>query len=383
MPQSIPAGLTRTHVLQALADLDAGLDHPFGQPTGYELLHEGKRYPPKAVVGLACRYSLGRVLLPEEFSGSEAPGQANFVLRKLGFTVVRKGESETVQDTDAARDWTDQEVRLIVADYFAMLEAELQGEPYKKSEHRKALIPLLSGRSDGSVEFKHQNISSVLIELGLPYVEGYKPRGNYQGLLATEVESFLVQHPGFLEQLAAAPTLNPSTIKQPPSLDLSQIIVDPPEKIIAPGRTDKPWLSRKGQKIDFAEKDATNRNLGKLGEEFVYVLERHRLRDAGRDDLASKVQWVAQTIGDGLGFDILSFDEADDSERMLEVKATVLGKFFPFYVTANEVRCSDDIPDQFHLFRVFNMGREPQIYILHGSLKILCQLEPILFRAVI
>ena len=328
-------------------------------------------------------YFLGRVLLPEEFSGGEAPGQANFVLRKLGFTVVRKGESETVQDTDAARDWTDQEVRLIVADYFAMLVAELQGEPYKKSEHRKALIPLLAGRSDGSVEFKHQNISSVLVELGLPYVEGYKPRGNYQGLLATEVESFLDQRPGFLEQLAAAPTLNPSTIKQPSSLDLSQIIVDPPEKIIAPSHTNKPWLSRKGQKIDFAEKDAANRRLAKIGEEFVYDLERHRLKDVGREDLASKVEWVAQTIGDGLGFDILSFDEADDSERMLEVKATVLGKFFPFCVTANEVRCSDDIPDKFHLFRVFNMGRQPQIYILHDSLKILCQLEPILFRAVI
>gem|GEM_PF-5870103 len=54
-----------------------------------------------------------------------------------------------------------------------------------------------------------------------------------------------------------------------------------------------------------------------------------------------------------------------------------------FYVTANEVCCSDDIPNQYHLFRVFNMRREPQIYILHGSLKILCQLEPILFRAVI
>jgi hypothetical protein len=35
MTQSIPAGLTRSHVLQALADLDAGVDHPFGQPTGY------------------------------------------------------------------------------------------------------------------------------------------------------------------------------------------------------------------------------------------------------------------------------------------------------------------------------------------------------------
>ena len=143
---------------------------------------------------------------------------------------------------------------------------------------------------------------------------------------------------------AAVPTLNPSSIHQAPSLDL-KIIVDPPEKIIAPSRTDKPWLSRKGQRIDSAEKDAADRRLAKLGEEFVYDLERHRLKEMGRDDLASKVQWVAQTIGDGLGFDILSFDDADDSERMLEVKATVLGKFFPFYVTANEVRCSDDIPD--------------------------------------
>ena len=130
MPQSIPAGLTRSHVLQALGDLDAGVVHSFGQPTGYVLVHEGKRYAPKAVIGLACGYSLGRVLMPEEFSGGEAPGQANFVLRKLGFTVVRKDES--VEETDSPRDWSEQEVRLIVADYFAMLEAELQGEPYKK-----------------------------------------------------------------------------------------------------------------------------------------------------------------------------------------------------------------------------------------------------------
>ena len=131
MPQSIPAGLTRTYVLQALADLNGGVDHPFGQPTGYELVHEGKKYPPKAVIGLAYRHLSGRMLNPDEFSGGKAPGQANFVLRKLGVTVLRKGEGEPVQDSDAARDWTDQEVRLIVADYFAMLEAELNPVNYK------------------------------------------------------------------------------------------------------------------------------------------------------------------------------------------------------------------------------------------------------------
>ncbi len=93
--------------------------------------------------------------------------------------------------------------------------------------------------------------------------------------------------------------------------------------------------------------------------------------------------WASRDIGDGLGFDILSHDESDETERMLEVKATGLGKFFPFYVTSNEVQCSEDIPTQYQLFRVFNLGREPRLYILHGSLREHCQLQPVLYRAVI
>src|SRR5262245_31636690 len=124
MLQSIPPGLTKEHVLRALSDLDAGIDHSFGEPTGYFLVRDGKRYAPKAVIGLACRYSIGRSLIPEEFSGGEAPGQANFVLRKLGFTVVKKSEDKD-QEAQIGKDWSEDEVRLIVADYFDMLDAEL------------------------------------------------------------------------------------------------------------------------------------------------------------------------------------------------------------------------------------------------------------------
>lgn len=90
MPKSIPEGLTQQHVLSALADLDVGISHPFGSPTGYELLHDGKRYAPKAVIGLAFKHLNGQMLAHGEFSGGEAPGQANFVLRDLGFDVVAK-----------------------------------------------------------------------------------------------------------------------------------------------------------------------------------------------------------------------------------------------------------------------------------------------------
>jgi hypothetical protein len=87
----------------------------------------------------------------------------------------------------SSTDWSREEVALIVADYFSMPHSELLDQPYSKRDHRRALSPLLNERSKGSIEFKHQNISAVMVELGLPYIEGYKPRGNFQALLADGV----------------------------------------------------------------------------------------------------------------------------------------------------------------------------------------------------
>ncbi|MHB0958289.1 MAG: DUF6884 domain-containing protein [Pirellulaceae bacterium] len=92
MPHSIPKGLTREHILKALADLDAGIEHPFGDPTQFQLVDRGKRYAPKAVIGIAFRHLTGEILHHSKFSGGEAPGQANYELRRLGFEVESKVE---------------------------------------------------------------------------------------------------------------------------------------------------------------------------------------------------------------------------------------------------------------------------------------------------
>lgn len=383
MPQSIPSVLIRDHVLKALADLKAGASHPFGSPTGYELVFEGQRFAPKAVIGIAHQHAKGRMLQPDEFSGGESPGQANFVLRRLGFDVVKKGEEAEVE-TDAettSKNWTEDEVSVVVADYFEMLKLDLNGSSYNKTERRRAILPMLNARSNGSVEFKHANISAVLLELGMPYIDGYKPRGNYQALLMQTVEDHLERNPTLSETLQAAPVINPAAKAQSPTIDLEQVIEAPPVQIIQPRRSGKSWVTRRGRRIDFAEVDARNRFLAKQGEEFVVQVEKHRLLQLGRDDLARRVDWVAQTIGDGLGFDVLSFDDTTDAERFLEVKTTGLGKFFPFYVTINEVDCSEDVPDKYHLYRVFDFAKDPRLYILHGSLRQRCVLEPTQFRA--
>ena len=88
--------MTAEDVRRAIEDLDAGVDHPFGESTDFDVLFDGKRYPPKAVVGLAAKYALGAELAPQDFSGGEAPGAANPFLRTLGFEVVTKVDSAEV-----------------------------------------------------------------------------------------------------------------------------------------------------------------------------------------------------------------------------------------------------------------------------------------------
>ena len=91
--------------------------------------------------------------------------------------------------------------------------------------------------------------------------------------------------------------------------------------------------------------------------------------------------WVSESWGDGVGFDVLSFD--DEGERYLEVKTTGLGKYFPFIVTDNELRCSEDLTGRFDLYRVFDFSRKPRVYVLTGALSKTCQLQPVQYRATV
>ncbi len=109
-----------------------------------------------------------------------------------------------------AENWSKFEVEAAVEDYFNMLRLELSGQRYNKSRHRRELIGRLNNRSDGSVELKHQNISAVLIEMGVPYINGYKPRFNYQRtLLPTTVSRYLTEHPELHELFQADIDMTP------------------------------------------------------------------------------------------------------------------------------------------------------------------------------
>jgi hypothetical protein len=264
-------------------------------------------------------------------------------------------------------DWTEDELDLIVADYFDMLRAEQAASPYVKAHHSAELMAR-TGRTHRSVEYKHMNISAVLEEIGHPIIRGYKAKANYQNALFDAIERHLMKQPVLWTPDAVVELAE----ERLPFLE------SPPQ--LQPPKSRPKRLERLVRKFDAGERDFRNRALGKAGEEAVFLYERHRLQAEDRPDLARKVRWVAREDGDGAGYDILSFDLAG-GERLIEVKTTLGGRTTPFYLTRNEHDLAEERVDAFRLMRVHSFAREPRMFELIPPLADAVRLSPHTFQA--
>jgi hypothetical protein len=273
-------------------------------------------------------------------------------------------------------DWTRLEVEAIVADYIEMLTLELSGQSYNKTEHRKRLLAKLVNRSEGSIEFKHCNISAAMLDMGIPYIQGYKPRSNYQVLLA-EVITDQVQSKASLDQAALAAVQQPAIT--PSQNDFINVRTDAPMKQHRVSEAE-PIYAFNAVKKDYLAREAANRSLGFAGEEFVLNFEHWNLVRFGQNKLADRVEHVSSTRGDGLGYDILSFD-VTGKERYIEVKTTTFGKETPFYISRNEVALSKIEKDKFHLYRLFEFRKTPKFFDLPGQIDLHCTLDTVTYKA--
>jgi hypothetical protein len=58
----------RAHVEKALADLDSGVSPVgFRDSTTYDVIHQGRPYPPKQLIALALKYATGKVVTGDDF----------------------------------------------------------------------------------------------------------------------------------------------------------------------------------------------------------------------------------------------------------------------------------------------------------------------------
>jgi len=83
--------VARAHVERAIGEYDRlgpepfFAEHGFAPTTTYDLVWEGRRYPPKAILGTAYEFANGRRLASGDFEGGKTG--AVKVLGQLGFTV--------------------------------------------------------------------------------------------------------------------------------------------------------------------------------------------------------------------------------------------------------------------------------------------------------
>jgi hypothetical protein len=270
-----------------------------------------------------------------------------------------------------ANDWSQEEVRLIVDDYFNMLSSELSDKKYNKTEHRNILLTQLNDRSGGAIEFKHQNISAALINMGLPYIDGYKPLFNYQKeLLEKEIANYISHHQSFLESKfkTFADEISNVAIK---NIRYENVLEEPP----SPSLVKETEPLYKPVKINYLKKEQNNRNLGEQGEAFVMEYEKRRLIQVGKEKFIDKIEWLSKDAGDGLGYDILSRNE-NGTDRFIEVKTTKLSKETPIFISRTEAMFATKASMHFYLYRVFDFNTQPKLFIKNGEYNNFCKLIP-------
>lgn len=277
-----------------------------------------------------------------------------------------------------AEDWSHEEVSATVANYLILLERELNGQPFNKAEERRRLVPILRNRTEKSIEWKCQNVSAVLQELGFPFIDGYKPAANYQKLLVDEVAIQLAQNEPL--RLQALMVVEAIVRTRPATPQSAAVFVDAPvrKRNKVQERRNPTPVPRVG--VNYIEIEARNSSLGQAGELFALDAEHRRLWEAGEPRLADRIEHASRVRGDGLGYDIASF-EVDGRERLIEVKTTNFGRLTPFYASKREVEVSEELASRYCVYRVFKFRETPQIFSLPGSLRQSALLDPSQYRA--
>ena len=127
--------------------------------------------------------------------------------------------------------------------------------------------------------------------------------------------------------------------------------------------------------------DGIEQRLLEISKWFVAIEnEKRTLWNAGRQDLACKVSHVSQDLGDGLGYDIHSFN-LKGNDRLIEVKTTLGIASTPFFLSENERLVSVERKTHFRLLRLYDFIKAPRAFELTPPLENFLFLQPTNYRA--
>ncbi|MEG0294500.1 MrcB family domain-containing protein [Enterococcus sp.] len=142
----------------------------------------------------------------------------------------------------------------------------------------------------------------------------------------------------------------------------------------------------KSAKVNYEEQAKISKRTGYEGELFAFEFEKKRLRVSSQlEAYVDKIEHVSVSKGDGLGYDILSYELDPDTEkvreRYIEVKSTKGGRDSPFYLSLNELLASKEKGEQYHIYRVYELYQDAKLYVVSGDMEYTLNLLPINYLA--
>jgi hypothetical protein len=161
-------------------------------------------------------------------------------------------------------------------------------------------------------------------------------------------------------------------------LVLENVAVD-----IPPQQVGKQINSRNNfSSFNIQSQEKLNMVIGDMGEEAVANYEKKQFQKSGRNHLAERVEIVSKTIGDGLGYDVLSFDQYGN-EKFIEVKTTRSDSSTAnFSFTRGELNFLTRNPDTAFVYCVFGVNQNnPRLKIYSAKQFLNKSFEPVEYRA--
>lgn len=123
-----------------------------------------------------------------------------------------EGTRTVTVGSGSGSDWSEDELSACVRAYRELWLAQQAGTKMNKSALRRRVVPdSLSARGEGAYEFRMQNISAVMEELGITIVQGYLPRKNVGAPKAKLIE--LINRQWGRDEVLEAPTADPEQLE--------------------------------------------------------------------------------------------------------------------------------------------------------------------------
>ncbi|WNC71439.1 DUF3427 domain-containing protein [Thalassotalea psychrophila] len=384
-------GMTSDYINNAVIEyeLKDGLIESYGPSTGFDLKIEGKFYPPKAILGLAVSNYLGEPILASHFSGGK--GSDCFrLLELLDYEIVdkylTKAREELITYAEYSRldlhnifdadsnftvgsgKWGLQGIVRLnpsLGDFAFLVTLKGSNVYHDKLSKDGYLFWLSQSKQKLSdpmikhfINFDHHNNHILLFSrptedddytfFGKVRFDSYDPKSSEPVNINWELEN--KYFPNRVLEKFDSYLSEPFVGKVLPKLV-------PVEDDKQRPKATKPKTSKKRakpNKVDWEAKWLRQNEIGMLGEALILEFERHRLIEAGCEDLANKIQYIA-SVDDSAGYDILSFDHSTSNPIQIEVKTTTGSLYSDFYITDNEVEKAKEYGSSYWIYRVYNL----------------------------